>query len=59
VFREQDISGGIFDPGVTDVFVNDMPLSTKVNVADLREMFLKWRGKVSELYYADAPLTRM
>ena len=58
VFREAWITGGIFDLGVSDVFVNDMPLSGQTNIGDLREMFLKWRGKVSQIYYNDSPISR-
>lgn len=58
VFREQGITGGVFDPGVSDVFVNDMPIPGQTRIGDLREMFLKWRGKVSEIYYADTPVSR-
>jgi hypothetical protein len=58
VFREPGITGGVFDPGVSDVFVNDMPVPGQTRIGDLREMFLKWRGKVSEIYYADTPVSR-
>jgi len=51
VFREVGITGGVFDPGVTDVFVHDMP-GPKSNVGDLREVFLKWRDRVGAAYYA-------
>jgi len=50
VFREVGITGGVFDPGVTDVFVHQMP-DPKSNKADLREVFLKWRDKVGAVYY--------
>jgi hypothetical protein len=51
VFREEGISGGVFDPGVTDVFVHNMP-NPKSDQRDLREVFLKWRDKVGTTYYA-------
>jgi hypothetical protein len=51
VFREDGISGGVFDPGVTDVFVHKMP-NPKGNKGELREVFLKWRDKVGSVYYA-------
>jgi hypothetical protein len=51
VFRERGISGGVFDPGVTDVFVHDMP-QIKGGNSDLKEVFLKWRDKVGATYYA-------
>lgn len=55
VFREDGISGGIFDPGVTDVFVHRMPQPrmTKQNQSALAEVFLKWQAKVREHYYSD------
>jgi hypothetical protein len=54
LFREDTISGGVFDNGVTDVFIHEMPtaiLSAKQR-ASLKEVFLKWHGKVSAHYYA-------
>jgi hypothetical protein len=53
IFRERGISGGVFDNGVTDVFVHDMPdpIPTSSQLEGLREVFLKWRGRVSDHYY--------
>jgi hypothetical protein len=51
VFREEGIAGGVFDPGVTDVFVHRMP-NVKGDKSELREIFLKWRDKVGSIYYA-------
>jgi hypothetical protein len=51
VFREEGISGGAFDPGVTEVFVHKMPLA-RGKKSELREVFLKWRDKVGSVYYA-------
>ena len=59
VFREDGIGGGIFDPGVTDVFIHKMPTS-KSDKSELREVFLKWRDRVGGVYYTSArsaPLT--
>lgn len=55
VFREEGISGGIFDPGVTDVFVNRMPKPrmTKENQTALSEVFLKWQARVRDHYYRE------
>ncbi|MCJ7481375.1 MAG: hypothetical protein MUO31_00245 [Thermodesulfovibrionales bacterium] len=55
VFREVGIDGGIFDPGVTDVFVHQMPEPdmTPVNREAVREVFLKWQARVREHYYKD------
>ena len=50
VFKEPGISGGVFDHGVTDVFVNEMPSST-TKKASLREAMLKWRDRVGTVYY--------
>lgn len=53
IFREDGISGGVFDPGVTDVFVQKMPsgkLQPKERAA-LKQLFLKWHAKVSTHYY--------
>ena len=53
IFREPGISGGVFDIGVTDVFVHPMPKSdaTPKSLDALREVFLKWHGKVADRYY--------
>lgn len=53
IFREKTISGGVFDPGVTDVFIHDMPSASvsSLQKASLKEVFLKWHGKVSTHYY--------
>jgi hypothetical protein len=54
VFREDGLSGGVFDPGVTDVFVHQIP-QPRASQDDLKEIFLKWRGRVDTRYYSDAP----
>lgn len=51
VFREEGVAGGVFDPGVSDVFVQKMP-DVKAEKSQLREIFLKWRDKVGSVYYA-------
>ncbi|HUU69440.1 MAG TPA: hypothetical protein VM186_07940 [Planctomycetota bacterium] len=55
VFREPSIEGGIFDPGVADVFVHYMPTEdmTPGNRNALGEVFLKWQARVREHYYRD------
>lgn len=53
IFRERSISGGVFDNGVTDVFIHTMPgpeLAASER-ASLKEVFLKWYGKVATHYY--------
>ena len=55
VFKEDGISGGVFDLGVTDVFVHKMPRPniSKQNRESLSEVFLKWQAKVREHYYRE------
>jgi len=53
VFKEEGISGGVFDHGVTDVFVHKMP-SPSPKAKDKRALsavFLKWQASVREHYY--------
>lgn len=53
VFREPAITGGVFDPGVTDVFVHRMPPPkiTKKLDQELAAVFLKWSASVQQRYY--------
>ena len=53
IFREEGLSGGVFDSGVTDVFVQNMPPAnaTKADNDELRELILKWQSRVREHYY--------
>ena len=55
VFRDRNIQGGIFDRGVTDVFVHRMPPPdiTREKRQGLREVFMKWQARVREHYYRD------
>ncbi|MEM1369381.1 MAG: hypothetical protein AAGG02_15505 [Cyanobacteria bacterium P01_H01_bin.15] len=54
IFREPGITGGVFDNGVSDVFVHPMPainsndgtLDTQVN-----QTILKWQAQVRTHYY--------
>lgn len=53
IFREDGVAGGVFDNGVTDVFVNKMPQSP-LHASErrpLKEVFLKWHAKVKGHYY--------
>jgi hypothetical protein len=50
IFRESDISGGIFDMGVTDVFIHPMPDDASDSHA-LNDVFLKWQASVRQKYY--------
>lgn len=55
IFRENDVYGGIFDVGTTEVFVHATPPAspTKKQKAELKEVFLKWYAEVSRHYYRD------
>jgi hypothetical protein len=55
VFREEGITGRIFDTGVSDVFIHPIrPPRIKGATKDaLRQVFQKWAGKVREHYYDD------
>lgn len=53
IFREAGITGGVFDNGVTDVFIHPTP-APKISAKDrasLKEVFLKWHAKASARYY--------
>ena len=55
VFREPGISGGVFDNGVTDLFVHTMP-QPEAEYAErnaLREVFQKWTAQVRAHYYGE------
>lgn len=53
VFKEESISGGIFDHGVTDVFIHKMPIFplNKKDEDGLRAVFMKWQAGVRNHYY--------
>lgn len=53
IFKEDGIEGGVFDYGITDVFVHKMPPAkpSKVKYDELKQVFLKWQGEVSRIYY--------
>jgi hypothetical protein len=53
VFKEETIEGGIFDHGVTDVFIHKMPSvsMSKEERNSLSAVFLKWQTDVREHYY--------
>ena len=53
VFKEEGISGGVFDNGVTDNFIHNMP-TDKLDTSQRRalaDVFLKWQFRVREHYY--------
>ncbi|MGD0921752.1 MAG: hypothetical protein ABSA70_08335 [Terriglobia bacterium] len=53
IFREEPVRGGVFDEGVTDVFIHSIPggdlKDSKLEA--FREVLLKWSAKVREHYY--------
>jgi len=53
IFREESVRGGVFDEGVSDVFIQNIPSGemTKSNLEAFREVFLKWSSRVRERYY--------
>jgi hypothetical protein len=53
IFREEGITGGVFDPGVTDVFVHKMPLGTisQDERDSLKQILLAWQTDVRMNYY--------
>ncbi len=53
IFREDGIGGGVFDPGVTDVFIHEMPspADPRVRRSALGDVFLKWQAEVRRHYY--------
>jgi hypothetical protein len=55
VFREDEITGAIFDNGVSDVFVHPIPSPDITGTAKgaLKQVFQRWAGKVREHYYND------
>ena len=53
VFREKGISGGIFDEGVTDVFIHKMPsvADFEKKAGSVRQVLMKWQARVRSHYY--------
>jgi hypothetical protein len=51
IFRESGITGGIFDTGVTDVFIHPMPKAGSDE--GLSDVFLKWQSNVRQRYYGE------
>jgi hypothetical protein len=53
IFRDQGIDGGVFDPGVSDVFIHEMPtpMDSKARKEALSDVFLKWQAEVRRHYY--------
>jgi hypothetical protein len=53
IFREPSIRGGVFDEGVTDVFIHTIPSGDikDANLEAFREVLLKWSARVRKYYY--------
>lgn len=53
IFKEDGVEGGVFDYGITDVFVHNMPdpKPSKSKLDELKQVFLKWYGEVNRRYY--------
>lgn len=53
VFKEAGINGGVFDHGVTEVFIHKMPkaLLTKLEKEAFASIVLKWQSTVRQKYY--------
>ena len=53
ILREPAISGGVFDRGVTDVFVHTIPDKNfqASQLDELYEAMLKWHSQVQKHYY--------
>jgi hypothetical protein len=56
IFREEPLRGGVFDEGVTDVFIHGMPPGNLKgpSLEGFREVLLKWSARVREHYYRGA-----
>lgn len=57
IFKESGIEGGIFDLGITDVFIHKMPEPgiAKQVLDDLDSVFQNWASEVRAHYYGEAP----
>jgi hypothetical protein len=55
IFREPTIDGGIFDRGVSDVYIHEMPTPSlsKAKKQGLKQVFLKWSAQVRRVYYGE------
>lgn len=55
VFKDAGINGGIFDTGVTDVFIHTMPKEpmAKAELDALDLMFQNWAARVRRHYYGE------
>jgi hypothetical protein len=51
VFKQDGIAGGVFDYGVTDAFIHDLPIAPSGPLPGFRDVFLKWQADVRTRYY--------
>ena len=53
IFRENSISGGIFDQGVTDWYTHRLPTEEKLeqDKPSIAAVFSEWQSRVRERYY--------
>ena len=53
IFKEEGIEGGVFDYGITDAFIHNMPQGKpgKIKSDELKQVFLKWFAMVSGRYH--------
>jgi hypothetical protein len=56
VFKENMISGGIFDAGVSDVFIHPLPQLAEDGQLErsVTDVFLKWQADVRRKYYGES-----
>lgn len=52
VFHEAGVGGGVFDPGVTDVFLQDLPAGgiAKAKLLEVKESVRFWSARVRSAY---------
>jgi hypothetical protein len=51
IFKEEGITGGIFDPGISDAFVHSLPNKlTEAKKDEIKQVIQKWYAQVSSLY---------
>ena len=53
IFKEEGMKGGIFDHGVTDIFIHKMPPSkpNKSKFEELKQIIIHWQSEVIRKYY--------
>ena len=54
VFKEERIDGGIFDYGISDIFIHNMPPAQldEKKIDELNQIFLSWYARVKNKYQA-------